>query len=51
LTQTQPRRKEGAGAWSTKSKAAGGDAIAVVGDVAADDIPAKILDAIIKYVR
>jgi 3-oxoacyl-[acyl-carrier protein] reductase len=30
-------------------KAAGGDAIAVGGDVAADDFPAKILDATIKY--
>jgi 3-oxoacyl-[acyl-carrier protein] reductase len=30
-------------------KAAGGDAIAVGGDVAADDFPTKILDATIKY--
>lgn len=30
-------------------KAAGGDAIAVGGDVAADDFPPKILDATIKY--
>jgi 3-oxoacyl-[acyl-carrier protein] reductase len=30
-------------------KAAGGDAIAVGGDVAADDFPATILDATIKY--
>ncbi len=30
-------------------KAAGGDAIAVAGDVAADDFPAKILDATVKY--
>jgi hypothetical protein len=30
-------------------KAAGGDAIAVAGDVAADDFPVKILDATIKY--
>lgn len=30
-------------------KAAGGDAIAVGGDVGADDFPAKILDATIKY--
>jgi len=29
--------------------AAGGDAIAVGGDVAADDFPVKILDATIKY--
>jgi hypothetical protein len=30
-------------------KAAGGDAIAVGGDVAADDFPSKILEATIKY--
>ena len=30
-------------------KAAGGDAIAVGGDVSADDFPARILDATIKY--
>lgn len=30
-------------------KAAGGDAIAVGGDVAADDFPAKILDATVRY--
>jgi 3-oxoacyl-[acyl-carrier protein] reductase len=30
-------------------KAAGGDAIAVGGNVAADDFPAKILDATIQY--
>ena len=30
-------------------KAAGGDAMAVGGDVAADDFPAKILDATVKY--
>jgi hypothetical protein len=30
-------------------KAAGGDAIAVGGDVGANDFPAKILDATIKY--
>ena len=32
-------------------KAAGGDAIAVGGDVAADDFPAKVLDATIKYAQ
>ena len=31
-------------------KLAGGDAIAVGGDVAADDFPQKVLDATIKYV-
>jgi hypothetical protein len=31
--------------------AAGGDAIAVGGDVAADDFPAKVLDATIKYAQ
>lgn len=31
-------------------KAAGGDAIAVGGDVGADDFPQRILDATIKYV-
>lgn len=30
-------------------KAVGGDAIAVGGNVAADDFPAKILDATIRY--
>jgi hypothetical protein len=30
-------------------KATGGDALAVGGDVAADDFPAKILDATVKY--
>jgi 3-oxoacyl-[acyl-carrier protein] reductase len=30
-------------------KAAGGDAIAVGGDVTADDFPAKILNVTIKY--
>jgi hypothetical protein len=30
-------------------KAAGGEAMAVGGDVAADDFPAKILDATVKY--
>jgi hypothetical protein len=32
-------------------KAAGGDATAVGGDVAADDFPAKVLDATIKYAQ
>lgn len=31
-------------------KLAGGDAIAVGGDVSADDFPQKVLDATIKYV-
>ncbi len=32
-------------------KAAGGDAIAVGGDVGADDFPQRIIDATIKYVN
>ena len=31
-------------------KAAGGEAIAVGGDVAADDFPQRVIDATIKYV-
>ena len=32
-------------------KAAGGDAIAVSGDVGADDFPQRVLEATIKYVH
>ena len=32
-------------------KQAGGDAIAVSGDVGADDFPQKVIEATIKYVR
>ncbi|KAI0294807.1 hypothetical protein BC826DRAFT_1104549 [Russula brevipes] len=46
-----PRRKRRRRGVVDEIKAAGGDAIAVVGDVAADDIPAKILDAVIKQLN